>query len=148
MLCQLCGYEFNATNMACHTECPMGSRCNLICCPNCGYQVVDESKSFLARLLHRLWPLSGTARNPRLRRGPKHAEKGTVPLTHIAVGREVEIDGFEDMPAGRLTQLSLFGLTSGSVIQILQRHPSPVIRIDQTELAIAEEIMEQIWVHP
>lgn len=148
MLCQLCGYEFNTTNMACHTECPMGSRCNLICCPNCGYQVVDQSKSFLARLLHRLWPSSGIVKNPHHWRGPKHARRNTVPLTHIPIGREVEIDSFEDMPAARLTRLSLFGLTAGSLIEVLQRYPSPVIRIDQTELAMAEEIMEQIWVHP
>ena len=148
MLCQLCGYEFNATNMACHTECPMGTRCNLICCPNCGYQVVDESKSLLAKLLHRLWPSSDAAENPRRWRGSKQAGKRAVPLTHIPVGREVEIEGFADMQASRLTQLSLFGLTPGSLIEVLQRHPSPVIRIGETELALAKEIMEQIWVQP
>jgi hypothetical protein len=28
--------------------------CHLVCCPNCGYQMVDESKSGIARLLRRL----------------------------------------------------------------------------------------------
>jgi hypothetical protein len=27
--------------------------CNLLCCPNCGYQMVDERKSGLAQLLRR-----------------------------------------------------------------------------------------------
>jgi len=146
MLCQLCGYEFEATNMACHTECPMGSHCNLICCPNCGYQVVNESKSFLVQLLHRLWPSSGTIKNSNHQRRPKNARRNTVPLTHIPIGQEVEIDSFMDMPPDRLTRLSLFGLTAGTLIEVLQRYPSPVIRIDQTELAIAKEILEQIWV--
>ena len=146
MRCQLCGYEFNTTNMICHAECPMGSHCNLICCPNCGYQVVDETKSFLAQLLHRLWPSSGIEKNPRKKPHGQRMARNTVPLTHIPIGQEVEIDRLTDMSANRLTQLTLFGLTPGSHIEILQRHPSPVIRIDQTELAIADEIMKQIWV--
>jgi hypothetical protein len=33
--------------------------CSLICCPNCGYQMVDESKSAAAKLLRRLLHSSG-----------------------------------------------------------------------------------------
>ena len=51
MRCRLCGHMFEATNLACHASCPLGSRCSLICCPNCGYQVVDESKSGLVTTL-------------------------------------------------------------------------------------------------
>ena len=56
MLCPLCGCEFDETDHSCVTSCPMASiqGCNLICCPNCGYQMVDESKSGIAKLLRRL----------------------------------------------------------------------------------------------
>jgi hypothetical protein len=27
--------------------------CHLLCCPNCGYQMVDESESFIVKLLRR-----------------------------------------------------------------------------------------------
>lgn len=51
--CALCGYTFDEQAMACHTRCPMSARCAIICCPNCGYQVVDESKSGSAALVRR-----------------------------------------------------------------------------------------------
>ena len=56
MHCPLCGCEFDETDHSCLTHCPMASiqGCNLVCCPNCGYQMVDETKSGAAKLLRRL----------------------------------------------------------------------------------------------
>ena len=56
MHCPLCGCDFDETDHSCVSECPMAAiqGCNLICCPNCGYQMVDESKSGAAKLLRRL----------------------------------------------------------------------------------------------
>ncbi len=54
MKCSLCGYEFDETDRSCHTGCPMSKNCNLICCPHCGYQTVDTSRSPTARLLEKL----------------------------------------------------------------------------------------------
>ena len=56
--CSLCGYEFDTENMVCHAGCPLASHCAVVCCPNCGYQMVDESQSksvVLARKLQALW---------------------------------------------------------------------------------------------
>ncbi len=145
MRCRLCGFEFDAASLACHAECPMGSRCNLICCPNCGYQVVDESKSWLAGLLRRLWPPSNGGEAPRKGR-TRRAGEPVVPLTHVPVDMEVEVCSLEDMPPSRMTRLSAFGLVPGSQVRVLQRHPAPVIRVGETELALSEEILEQIWV--
>jgi hypothetical protein len=63
MHCPLCGCEFDASDRSCQTDCPMAAiqGCNLVCCPNCGYQMVDESKSGLARLLRRLTHTSAEA---------------------------------------------------------------------------------------
>ena len=55
MICQLCGYKYDETKLICHSACPMAEGCAIVCCPNCGYQVVDESKSNLAKLLRRVW---------------------------------------------------------------------------------------------
>ena len=56
MLCPLCGCEFDETDHSCAGKCPMAAiqGCSLICCPNCAYQMVDESKSGAAKLLRRL----------------------------------------------------------------------------------------------
>ncbi len=60
MRCPLCGHGFDETRMSCVAVCPLArvQGCNLLCCPNCGYQMVDERKSGVARLLRRL--LGGT----------------------------------------------------------------------------------------
>jgi hypothetical protein len=56
MHCPLCGCEFDQTDQSCTGKCPMAAiqGCSLICCPNCGYQMVDETRSAAAKLLRRL----------------------------------------------------------------------------------------------
>ncbi len=53
MRCPLCGGRFDEQALACHAACPMASiqGCRLVCCPHCGYQMVDEQKSGLARFM-------------------------------------------------------------------------------------------------
>jgi hypothetical protein len=52
--CALCGYEFDSGALACYGKCPLASGCHIICCPNCGYQTVDESRSGTVNLLLKL----------------------------------------------------------------------------------------------
>ena len=59
MKCSLCGYEFDKEALTCHSQCPLAEGCHIICCPNCGYQVVDETKSGTIQLLRKL---KGTVR--------------------------------------------------------------------------------------
>ena len=56
MNCPLCGFKFDETALTCTAACPMAAvqGCNLLCCPNCGYQMVDERKSGLAQFLRRV----------------------------------------------------------------------------------------------
>ena len=56
--CPLCGGEFPARE-ACAPGCPLGSRCNTLCCPHCGYRFVDERRSAFARVVARLLPRRG-----------------------------------------------------------------------------------------
>ncbi len=58
MHCPLCGSEFDETDRSCAAKCPMASLqgCHLVCCPNCGYQMVDEKQSGIARLLRKILP--------------------------------------------------------------------------------------------
>ena len=143
MRCRLCGHEFDAAGLACHTGCPLGSRCNLICCPNCGYQVVDESRSWVVGVVQRLWPSVGRV---EARPAPVRPAQDTVPLSHIPVGMAVKVRGFEEMAGARLARISGFGLIPGSLVEILQRHPTPIVRIGETELSLDMEILAQIWV--
>jgi Fe2+ transport system protein FeoA len=139
----LCGHEFEPVTLACHAECPLGPRCSLICCPHCGYQVVDESRSRAAGLLRRLWPGSaGRVRRPE----GAGARPGAISLGHVAAGVDVEVEGLDEMPASRSARLSAFGLVPGRSVRVVQRHPVPVIRVDETEIALSDEILNQIHV--
>lgn len=54
MRCALCGYAFDSMALACHSSCPLSAGCNIVCCPNCGYQTVDERHSGTVNLLLKL----------------------------------------------------------------------------------------------
>jgi hypothetical protein len=60
MRCQLCGFEFEAGLGSRCLACPLGASCTTICCPNCGYQTIDESQSRAAGLLKAVWSALGT----------------------------------------------------------------------------------------
>jgi len=55
MHCPLCGFTYDPDSLECSTTCPLAALqgCHLVCCPNCGYQIVDERKSGAAKLLRR-----------------------------------------------------------------------------------------------
>lgn len=134
--------------MACHSACPLGAHCNLICCPNCGYQVVDAAKTRLGGWLSR-------ALGPRERGGRRPAEspvaapiRETIPLSHVLPGREVRIVALREMSGPRVSRLGAFGLVPGSSIEVVQRRPAPVVRVGETELALSVEILERIEVVP
>lgn len=53
--CALCGFEYDASQLVCHSSCPLAEKCAVICCPNCGYQVVDETQSVTIKFVEKLW---------------------------------------------------------------------------------------------
>ncbi len=64
--CTLCGRPFDETVLSCLGRCPLAgpNGCGLVCCPHCGYQMVDERRSAAARLVLRLWPAKPAATRP------------------------------------------------------------------------------------
>jgi ferrous iron transport protein A len=144
--CPLCSHTFTPSGLACHSHCPLGSRCNLICCPQCGYQLIDETRSRTASWLRRLLPARSSAEDGVTVR--PSAVNGALPLTHIPVGMKVEVCAFEHVGAEQLSRFTAFGLTPGTQIELVQRYPAPVLRIGETELAVSREIVEHIWVQP
>lgn len=145
VVCPLCSHSFTPSGLACHSHCPLGSRCNVICCPQCGYQLIDETRSHTAGWLRRLLS-SGKA--PAAATVRPAAINGALPLTHIPVGMAVKVCALESVGADQLSRFTAFGLTPGTRIELVQRHPAPVLRIGETELAVSREIVEHIWVQP
>ncbi|MBI4728866.1 MAG: hypothetical protein HY775_05110 [Acidobacteria bacterium] len=52
--CALCGLSFDPAASGCRGSCPVAGGCAVVCCPRCGYQTVDESRSRLAARIDRL----------------------------------------------------------------------------------------------
>jgi Fe2+ transport system protein FeoA len=142
--CGLCGHRFDAAALTCHSGCPLGSHCNLICCPNCGYQVVDASRTRIGGLLGRILRREPTEPLP----APEREHRETIPLSHVLPGREVEIVTLTGMSAPRAARLGAFGVVPGSRIEVVQRRPTPVVRVGETEFALDIEILDGIDVAP
>jgi len=143
--CGLCGHRFDASDLACHTACPLGSHCTLICCPNCGYQVVDATRTRIGGWLSRR---SGSYR-VMAEASPEPVAptpRETIPLSHVLPGRVVEVVALRDMAGPRISRLGAFGIVPGSRIEVVQRRPAPVVRMGETEIALALDILEHIQV--
>lgn len=142
MECPLCGYAFTLKEMpiqGCQL-CPLHGGCTAISCPNCGY--CQPSTAGIERRLRKLlrW----------FRRGAADTAAPPVPgcacLRDLAVGcraRVVAIGGFSSRAAARLGG---FSILPGAVIELLQRKPAFVVRVEETTVALESRLAEGIWV--
>jgi Fe2+ transport system protein FeoA len=135
--CGLCGHVFRPDALSCHAGCPLGATCRLICCPNCGYEVPDESRVATGRVLGRILGR---------RSKPKRHDVDALPLSAVRDGASAVVRSLDGMPPPRSARLSAFGLVPGVTVTLRQRRPVPVVRVGLTELALSEEILEQILV--
>ena len=133
--CSMCGHTFDPLlHLACQ-NCPLKKGCNLVCCPQCGYEMVDVQQSKLARLAARFIAA------PQ----PKMAVRPT--LAEIIPGGEVKVIGFGSMlPGDRQAQLQSFGLIPGRVVRVVQHAPVTIIQVENTELALETEMAREIQV--
>jgi hypothetical protein len=53
--CPLCGQRFDPEGSSCPSGCPLAGKCKVICCPNCGYEFVEDSA--VVSGLGRLWKI-------------------------------------------------------------------------------------------
>jgi ferrous iron transport protein A len=136
MKCPLCGFRFDRSDERCHVNCPLAANCSIICCPQCGYQTVDESRSFVGRM----------GRWMGRRRRHRHGAPGAIPISRAEPGEDLEIVEIRPGRARRLERLSALGIVPTAVIRLRQRHPAPVLEVGLTQVAIDAEIAQQIYV--
>jgi Fe2+ transport system protein FeoA len=132
MRCQLCGFEFDERQLTCHASCAFNKYCTIICCPNCGHQTVDESKSVLAQAFRRI----SSQQNSQ----PSQARH----LSDLRPGQSATVESIEECSPSRMEKLSVFGVAPGCQVTLVQRHPAFVVRVGFTELSFEREIAEQI----
>ncbi len=73
--------------------------------------------------------------------------KGIVaPLAQLENGQEGKIVYIHSKGRERLPKLMALGITPGMPIQVIQRFPSHVFQVGQTQIAVDEEIANEIFV--
>lgn len=156
--CPMCGFHFDpAVNRSC-TSCPLQPGCQLVCCPNCGYEAVDPDRSTLARTANRLFrklqqekPTKQT--NVALRTGKTSAvsEDSSQPirrrLTELSPGTYARLIDFDpNILSEHKAQLQAFGVIPGYALRLQQQKPVTVIQVDHTELAFEYDLAKEIFV--
>ena len=139
MRCAMCGYEFDAAGLACHTSCPLGAQCMVVCCPHCGYSTVNPARSRLLTWVER-W-----VKRPAPRSEPRAAE-GRISLLDLAPGQEGRVVALGDSEPGQLMHLSDYGLMLGAPVRLCQRRPTPIIQVGETELALDAVLARDVYV--
>lgn len=136
MRCTMCGYEFETTDLECHTGCPLAAACSVICCPRCGYSTVDPSRSGVSNWFQRLLGRKQCGVD---------APSGCIPLLSLQVGQEAQISSMEG-DKGRLHILNQYGLLPGTPVRLTQRRPVPIVQVGQTDLALDSSVAASIFV--
>ncbi len=139
--CPFCGHRFNPAEKSACQSCPLQKNCNLVCCPACGYQMVDVSGSTLASLAG-AWFFH---RRPRQRR--RRGRHRGLSLADVPAGCRVRVLGFaEGFPPDRRAHLQAYGLVPDYTAKVLQQAPVTIVKIDHTELALENELAALILV--
>lgn len=135
--CPMCGIEFERAGSVCERSCPISSDCNTVRCPACDYEFPGTGRSvtWLRRLFGRR---EATPRPPQ--------DQDAVTLDSLSSGEKAELLELSCMSGARRNTLTVFGLTPGTMITLLQRSPSYVIRVGETELGLDREIAQGIYV--
>ncbi len=69
-----------------------------------------------------------------------------VPLKELKAGEEGEIAYIGTQDVKKITKLSCLGIFPGNRIKLLQRRPSFVLQIDETQIAVGEGLASEIYV--
>jgi DtxR family Mn-dependent transcriptional regulator len=85
-------------------------------------------------------------RGPCCARFSKEMEPLVRPLADLKPGEEGRVVFITPKSRSRLERLSALGLIPGSVVKLAQKHPSFVLEIGETTLALDEEIVREIYV--
>ena len=132
--CPFCGFEFEAVDTLCQHGCPLRSACGLVRCPSCDYEFPERPEGFS-------WLRSLFGRAP----DPEEALCETCrPLTELSGGECAKVVSLAG--TRRPGALAVFGLVPGSEVTLLQRSPTYVVQVGETQLALEADIAGGIFV--
>ena len=74
--------------------------------------------------------------------------QGGVCLLDLAPGEEGRVVALGDSEPEQLLHLSDYGLMLGAPVRLCQRHPTPIILVGETELALDASLARDVYVEP
>jgi len=75
-----------------------------------------------------------------------HIEPLVTPLTNLEVGKKARVVFITPSYQSRLERLGTLGLAPGGVLRLKQRHPSYVVEVDETTVALDKAVGREIFV--
>lgn len=135
LTCPFCGFEFLREDTLCAHGCPLGGMCGLVRCPSCQYEYPEKPQAitWLQRLFRK--PSAYTDL-------PAHV----TTVEQLAPGERARVLCLGTGGPQRHNSLAVFGVVPGAEIRLVQRQPSPVIQVEETELALDPAIAREVLV--
>lgn len=135
--CPMCGYQFDSSGYLNCQNCPLHGSCNIVCCPNCGYEMIDLQRSKFAHILSKILP----------QKIPEDHLRHNLTLSDAGPGKKVIIAGFSKQisPLQR-SHLQAYGLIPGRTVQVIQHSPVTMVRVDHTELAMERTLAQDVYI--
>ncbi len=145
MHCPMCHLPLyaEAQAQACRS-CPLyrwtrGCHLRLIRCPRCGYHSLPEEPTERATASQ-----ASQVAKPLPR---QDSDCGAAcPLSELAVGAWARLVSFNGLKERDLQRLVAYGLVPGVRLKMLQRVPTYILKIHETELALEEALAAAIYV--
>lgn len=136
LTCPFCGMEFLKQDTLCEHGCPLGGACKLVRCPNCLYEYPEAPAPLT------LWKrLFGSRRVDAM----GHPAR-VLTVDELERGEHATVLRIRGDRGHRRSNLVVFGIAPGADVQVVQRRPSCVVRVGETELALDPEIARTILV--
>lgn len=136
IVCSMCGHRFDESGHQACQKCPLQKDCHLICCPNCGYEMVNVHRSKLARWAARMLPKSSRGHSIL-----------NMTLADLAPGQCARVVGFSPaIPTSQQAHLQAYGITPGRLVQVVQREPVTVVQVEHLELALEADLARDVYV--
>ena len=114
----------------------MKKGCTLICCPQCGYEMVNIQQSKIVQMVRRFLP-----------RKRETSMMHNHNLGEIKPGEQAKVLGFNNaIPMDKRSHRQSYGLIPGKMVRVIQHSPVTIIQVEHTELAIEREMAKEIQV--
>lgn len=78
----------------------------------------------------------------------KAREPVAVPLLHLKPGASGRVLTILTNNPRRRSTLTSYGLTPGSIVTLIQKKPTVIVKVEETEIALDREVAGDIWVKP